>query len=162
MSSCIRDWKCIIVANISLEYKITNQNSSFWISLTSHFVALSQKSMKVAFFQRFVEYNRPTWNRIVRHIVCHTQSEGARRVSDSSTRISERGFPCSVPVSHEKNDFTMPSLEKHPCQHKIEENLAQRPLLRACPYRNDRDVQLPMLALLALNVANSLLIIITC
>ena len=93
MSSCIRDWKCIIVANISLEYKITNQNSSFWISLTSHFVALSQKSMKVAFFQRFVEYNRPTWNRIVRHIVCHTQSEGARRVSDSSTRISERGFP---------------------------------------------------------------------
>ena len=119
-----------LIANISLEYKITNQNSSFWILLTSHFVTLSQKSMKFAFFQRFVEYNRPTWNKIVRHIVCHTQSEGARRVSDSCTRISERWFPCSVTVLDGKNDFTMPSLEIEniPVSTKSKKILAQRSL----------------------------------
>ena len=63
--SVTENGKCI--ANIYLESKITNQNSFLWISLTSHFMVFYQKSMKVAFFQRFVEYNRPTSN-IVRHI----------------------------------------------------------------------------------------------
>ena len=55
--------------NIPLESKKMNRNILLWIILTSHFMALSQKSMNVALFQRFVEYYRPTWNKIVRHLV---------------------------------------------------------------------------------------------
>lgn len=65
--SVTENGKCIV--NISLESKRTNQTIFLWIILTSHFMALSQKSMNVALFQRFVEYYRPTWNKIVRHIV---------------------------------------------------------------------------------------------
>lgn len=65
--SVTENGKCIV--NISLESKRTNQTIFLWIILTSHFMALSQKSMNVALFQRFVEYYRPTWNKIVRHIM---------------------------------------------------------------------------------------------
>lgn len=67
--SVTENGKCIV--NISLESKRTNQTIFLWIIPTSHFMALSQKSMNVALFQRFVEYYRPTWNKIVRHIVWH-------------------------------------------------------------------------------------------
>lgn len=59
--------KCML--KVSIESERQNENVSLWILLTSHFMVLSQKSMNVAFFQRFVEYNRPTWNKILRHIV---------------------------------------------------------------------------------------------
>lgn len=65
--SVTENGKCIV--NISLESKRTNQTIFLWIIPTSHFMALSQQSMNVALFQRFVEYYRPAWNKIVRHIV---------------------------------------------------------------------------------------------
>lgn len=145
--SVTENGKCIV--NISLESKRTNQTIFLWIILTSHFMALSQKSMNVALFQRFVEYYRPTWNKIVRHIVWHKSwapgflfnwhihPKGARRVSDSSTRNSERWFLCFVPLPGSSD----PAGKWH-----------------SSPYRDYRDVQRPMLAM---NVTNSLLIV-TC
>lgn len=60
--------KCMLKVSIEPERQNENVSLSIFI-LTSHFMVLSQKSMNVAFFQRFVEYNRPTWNKILRHIV---------------------------------------------------------------------------------------------
>ena len=151
--------------------------------LTPHFMASSQKSMKVTFFQGFVDYNRPTWNKIVRHTVRLLWAPGFRsstdtiirkwRVSDSSTRKSEHWFPVSWPSV---SDGKMIS----PCRtRRLKTSLPaenRRKSGNNSPYRYTRDVptsfpgslilsppdvQLPMLALklLAMSVANSLMII---
>ena len=96
LSSCICDWKWKCMVKVSFGSERTSENVPLWNLVTSHFMVLCQKSMNVAFFQRFVEYNRPTWKQILRHIVSRNlwapgflfNGNNPTPKSDSSTRNS--------------------------------------------------------------------------